>query len=388
MEIKSIKSAKINTEKKSVIVTGVTGQDGSIMTDYLLKNTDYIIYGAARRLSVENHKNIKHITDPRFVLFSMDITDPHAIDETVMVLKPDYFINLAAQSFVKASWDIPANTWHTNCTSVMHMLEAIRKHAPHCRYYNAGSSEEMGDVLYFPQNEKHPARPRSPYGASKAAARQLVKVYRESYQIYAIQGWLYNHEGTRRGAEFVTRKITKAVSHIKKCLESGTAFQPLLLGNLDVKRDWGDSEDFVKAIWMMLNQDIYNRVLKSFMYDSPQPLHEESEPGEATKFRWLTQHVKDYVVGTGKLHSVREFVESAFNAAGISGFWLSTGLNEKYMSTSGRQLIGIDSQYFRPAEVELLWADPQQIKNDLNWEPTITFEDLVTKMVNYDIRGQ
>jgi GDPmannose 4,6-dehydratase len=191
MKILSIDEAKkFATNKPVVIITGVTGQDGSFMADYLLGFTDYEVFGGARRLSVFNHKNLEHLKGhPRFHLINFDLTDAHSISQTISQLQPLYFINFAAQSFVKSSWDFPAQTWETNTTSLIHILEAIRLHRPQCRFYNAGSSEEFGDVVYSPQDESHPIRPRSPYGASKAAARQIVKVYRESYGLYAVQGW-------------------------------------------------------------------------------------------------------------------------------------------------------------------------------------------------------
>ena len=200
---------------KKIIITGVTGQDGSHMVDYLINNTEHTIIGGVRRLSVKNHQNIEHLLDePRFFLIDLDVTDAENIDRVISEHKPDYFINFAANSFVGTSWQMPVNHMQTNCMAVLHQLEAIRKHVPDCRYYNAGSSEEFGDVITEPQSEEHPLRPRSPYGASKCAARHLVKVYRDSYNLYAVQGWLFNHEGTRRGVEFVTRKITQHVARI------------------------------------------------------------------------------------------------------------------------------------------------------------------------------
>lgn len=185
---------------KKIIVTGVTGQDGSHMVEYLLKHTDYKIYGAIRRLSVKNHENILHLeNEPRFKLINMDLNDAHSMRDVVIDLQPDYFINFAAQSFVAGSWDYPIQTWDTDSNAVLHILESIRRFAPNCRFYNAGSSEEFGDVICNPQNETHPLRPQSPYGAAKCAARHLVRVYRESYDLYAVQGWLFNHEGARRG---------------------------------------------------------------------------------------------------------------------------------------------------------------------------------------------
>ena len=187
-------ASKLINNRKTIVVTGVTGQDGSHMVDFLLKNTDYLIFGGVRRLSVYNHENIKHIKSDRFHLINFDLTDSHAISRTVEKLQPDYFINFAAQSFVASSWDFARQTWQTNSTAVLDILEAIRLYKPSCRLYQAGSSEEFGNVQYTPQDENHPLKPRSPYGASKAASRQLVKVYRESYGLYAVQGYLFNHE--------------------------------------------------------------------------------------------------------------------------------------------------------------------------------------------------
>jgi GDPmannose 4,6-dehydratase len=196
LNILNIEAAQKLINKEEVcIVTGVTGQDGSLMVDYLLQNTNLLIFGGVRRLSVYNHENIKHIKSNRFHLINFDLTDAHSISRIVEKLKPKYFINFAAQSFVASSWDFARQTWECNSTSVLDVLEAIRLYQPKCRLYQAGSSEEFGNVLYSPQDEKHPLRPRSPYGASKAAARQLIKVYRDSYNLYAIQGWLFNHEG-------------------------------------------------------------------------------------------------------------------------------------------------------------------------------------------------
>ena len=213
---------------KKIIITGVTGQDGSNMIDYLLKNTSHTIIGGARRLSVKNHDNIEHVLDnPRFFLIDLDVTDPQNVDRVIAEHKPDYFINFAANSFVGTSWKMPTQHMETNALGVLHQLEAIKRHCPECRYYNAGSSEEFGDVITEPQTEEHPLRPRSPYGASKCSARHLVKVYRDSYDLYAVQGWLFNHEGVRRGVEFVTRKITQNVARISRGYATQQSFEPL-----------------------------------------------------------------------------------------------------------------------------------------------------------------
>ena len=347
--------------EKLVFVTGVTGQDGSHMVDYLLKNTDYTIIGGARRLSIKNHENIAHLdNNPRFKLVNFDLSDAHSISKIVEKLKPDYFINLAAQTFVGSSWDFPSQTWECNTTAVIHILEAIRQHKPTCRFYNAGSSEEYGNVEYTPQDEKHPAKPRSPYGASKSAARQLVKVYRESYNLYAVQGLLFNHEGTRRGEEFVTRKITKGVSRIKKAISEGKPFEPIELGNVKARRDWSDAEDFVDGIWKMLNQEIPN----------------------------------EYVLSSNETHTIAEFVWYAFKAAGIEGAWhgngtgaefsISTTDYEKYQPTSS-VLVKINPKFFRPAEVDLLLGDSTLARKELNWSPKTNFEGLVEKMVRNDL---
>lgn len=339
---------------KKVIITGVTGQDGSHMADYLLANTEHTIIAGVRRLSVKNHDNIKHLADnPRFKLIDLDITDQSNVDRVISEEKPDYFINFAANSFVGVSWDMPENHMNTNCMAVLYQLEAIRKHCPSCRYYNAGSSEEFGDVVMVPQDETHPLRPRSPYGASKAAARHLVKVWRESYNLYAVQGWLFNHEGTRRGEEFLTRKVTKGVAEIYKNIRDDKEVKSIQLGNLEAKRDWSDAEDFVNGIWLMLNQE---------------------EP-------------KDYVLASGETHTIREFVEAAFSFAGFGREecrWEGEGLDEKYYH-GDQLLVEINSKFYRPAEVDLLLGDPTKAEISLDWERKTDFLGLVKKMIDNDI---
>ena len=363
MEILNINDAKVLIgTNKVVFVTGVTGQDGSHMVDYLLKTTDYIIFGGARRLSIKNHENISHLeNNPRFHLVNFDLSDAHSISKIVESLKPDYFINLAAQTFVGSSWDFPAQTWECNTTGIIHILEAIRQHKPSCRFYNAGSSEEYGNVVYTPQDENHPARPRSPYGASKSAARQLVKVYRESYRLYAIQGLLFNHEGTRRGEEFVTRKITKGVARIKKAIIEGKSFVPIELGNVKAKRDWSDAEDFVKGIWLMLNQKAPN----------------------------------EYVLSSNETHTIAEFVWHAFKAADIEGAWHGQAESAEFsISTKDAikydpvvsVLVKINPKFYRPAEVDLLLGDSNKARKELGWKPETSFEQLVDKMVKNDLK--
>tara|TARA_R110002167_G_scaffold319323_3_gene525021 strand:- start:8532 stop:9560 length:1029 start_codon:yes stop_codon:yes gene_type:complete len=338
---------------KKVIITGVTGQVGSYMVDFLLKNTDYKIFGAIRRLSVPNHQNISHIDDPRFELIEMDLTDEPSISSCVHEIDPDYFINFAANSFVGNSWKMPINHFDVNALGVMRQLEAIRKFCPNCRYYNAGSSEEFGDVAYSPQDLKHPSRPRSPYGAAKVAARQIVKVWRDSYDLYAVQGYLFNHESERRGEEFVTRKITKAVARIKKSIESEEDFKPLELGNMNAKRDWSHAEDFVEAVWLMMNQE----------------------------------NPKDYLLASGETHTVREFVDLAFKNANInnSSFqWVGSEESE-ILYCNSKAVVRVNPEFYRPAEVDLLLGDPSEAVNELGWIKRVDFETLVKRMVNNDL---
>ena len=338
---------------KKVIITGVTGQDGSYMADFLLENTDYEIYGMVRRASTNNYHNIKHLLDnPRFKLITGDLTDSQSIDNIVRDTQPDYFINLAAQSFVGASWQIPEQTFDIDAVGVIRCLEAIRKHAPNCRFYNAGSSEELGNVDYSPQDEKHPLKPRSPYGAAKAAARHIVKVYRESYNLFAIQGLLYNHESPRRGEEFVTRKITKEIAKIKKALDYGYDFEPLELGNIYAKRDWSHAKDFVRGIWMMLNQEA--------------PV--------------------EYLLSSGETHTVKEFIEKSFNLININGIWTGNELEETFIYNN-KTLVKINPIFYRPAEVDLLLGDSTKARKNLNWLPEFSFENLVKEMVDNDLKN-
>tara|TARA_Y100000592_G_scaffold101070_1_gene185156 strand:- start:6440 stop:7540 length:1101 start_codon:yes stop_codon:yes gene_type:complete len=361
---------------KKIIITGVTGQDGSHMVDYLLKHTEHTIIGGARRLSVKNHKNIKHLeNNERFFLIDLDISDPQNTERVISEHKPDYFINFAANSFVGSSWKMPVNHMQTNAMAVLHQLEGIRKHAPHCRYYNAGSSEEFGDVVSTPQDETHPLRPRSPYGAAKCAARHLVKVYRDSYDLYAVQGWLFNHEGVRRGEEFVTRKITKAVARIYNEFvrttgerydwseESGKKrITSLKLGNIDSKRDWSDAEDFVDGVWKMLNQEEHLTYIRRKKPD-------------------------DYVLSSDETHTIKEFVEEAFNFAGFHRSmcrWEGYGKESKYYHGDDL-LMEVDAKFYRPAEVDLLLGDSTRARKELGWEPKTSFIQLIHKMVKHDM---
>ena len=344
----------MNNQPKKILITGILGQDGANMAEYLLsldKQTQ--VYGMMRRSSNVNETNILSFKDnPRFSLVYGDLTDEISIDRLVKEIQPDYFINFGANSFVGCSWDMPLQVFDVNTLGVIRSLEAIKKFKPDCRFYSAGSSEELGDVDYSPQDINHPIKPRSPYGASKAAARHIVKVYRESYNLYAIHSILFNNEGLRRGEEFVTRKITKAVAKMATAIANNEDFEPIKLGNVNARRDWSDSEDFVKAIWLMLNKE---------------------EP-------------KEYVLSSNETHSIKEFVEKAFGYAYISGDWQGEGLDEKFLHEGNNvPLVEISEDFYRPAEVELLYGDSTPARIELKWTPEISFDNLVQRMVEYDL---
>ena len=346
---------------KNILITGVTGQDGANMVEYLLKNTNHKIFGMIRRSSNINLSNCKAFkNEPRFQFEYGDLSDSQSINNIIRKVDPDYFINFAANSFVGCSWQMPEQMFDINSLGVLRCLEAIKNLKPSCRFYSAGSSEEWGNVEYSPQDMKHPLKPRSPYGASKASARHIVKVYRESYNLYAVHGILFNHEGTKRGEEFVTRKITKGVARIYYSIKNSQIFQPIELGNLDARRDWSDSEDFVDGVWKMLNQE------------SP----------------------KDYILASDETHSIREFVEKAFHHANVEGYWHGNGVDEKYYihdryiedkQVESPCLVKINPKFYRPAEVELLLGDSKIARKELDWEPKISFDKLVEKMVRFDI---
>ena len=269
-------------------------------------------------------------------------------------LKPDYCINFAAQSFVGESWNSPEQTMDVNALGVFRLLEAIRSYAPNCRFYSAGSSEEFGDVVFSPQTLEHPLRPRSPYGVSKCTARHAVKVYRESYGVYAIHSILFNHEGIRRGKEFVTRKITSNLARIKNSISNGEQFTPLFVGNINAKRDWSDSEDFVKGVWAMLQQ--------------PEP--------------------RDYLLSSNETHSVKEFIDLASHFAQIPDLRWEVDEDDETntkLYSGNKVIVAVSPKFFRPAEVDLLWGDSTETRKALSWEPEVDFEGLVKKMMLNDL---
>lgn len=318
---------------KVALITGITGQDGSYLAEFLLEK-NYQVYGVTRRTSTPNYDRIKDIVQD-ITLVPGDLLDQHSLTMAIRETNPDEVYNLGAQSFVPTSWNQPVLTGEFTALGVTRILEAIRLVKPEAKFYQASSSEMFGKVRQTPQHEDTPFYPRSPYGVAKVYGHWITVNYRESYNMYAVSGILFNHESPRRGLEFVTRKISHAVARIKLGKQ-----KILKLGNLDSKRDWGYAPDYVQAMWLMLQQD------------KPQ----------------------DYVVGTGENHSVKEFVTEAFAVAGIDDW-------QKHVDSE-------DKDHMRPAEVDLLVADPNKSKQELNWHPKVSFKELVKIMVEADLEAE
>ncbi len=314
---------------KTALITGITGQDGSYLAEFLLKK-GYRVCGLVRRSSSEKFDRIGHIVD-KIDLIQGDLTDQNSLISAIQIAKPTEIYNLAAQSFVPTSWNQSILTGNVTALSVTRLLEAIRTVNPKIKFYQASSSEMFGKVQETPQNENTPFYPRSPYGVAKVYGHFITVNFRESYGLFACSGILFNHESPRRGLEFVTRKITDGVAKIKL----GLAHE-LRMGNLDAKRDWGFAGDYIEMMWKMLQQ--------------PKP--------------------DDYVIGTGKTHSVREFLEVAFKHVGLN--------YKKYVK--------IDKRFVRPAEVDLLVADPRKAKKKLGWKARVSFKKLVEMMVDADVK--
>jgi len=339
---------------KTALITGVTGQDGAYLAEFLLAK-GYAVHGLRRRLSTPNIERIAHLPiaaaagEPGLVLHDGDLSDGANLSRLVHDVQPDEIYNLAAQSHVKVSFESPEYTADVDGLGPLRLLEAIRLNGleKRTRFYQASTSELFGKVRETPQRESTPFHPRSPYGVAKLYAFWITVNYRESYGLHASNGILFNHEGPTRGSEFVTRKISSAVAEIA-CGRD----QPLALGNLDAKRDWGHARDFVEAMWLMTQQ---------------------SEPD-------------DYVIATGETHSVREFVELAFAATGKSVAWRGRGVDEVGVDArSGARLVVVDPRFFRPAEVDLLLGDPTKANQRLDWRPRTKFPDLVKEMVEADL---
>lgn len=339
--------------QKIALITGITGQDGSYLAEFLLEK-GYEVHGLVRRHSISNTARIDHILQSKYnkVKFFMhyaDTTDSSNLMRLVREIRPDEVYNLAAQSHVGVSFEVPEYTAEATGVSTLKLLEAIRVNGGNCRYYQASTSELFGGLPETaPQSEKTPFYPKSPYGAAKLYSYWITVNYRESYELFACNGILFNHESPRRGENFVTRKITMAVANMMAGKQ-----EKLSLGNMNAKRDWGFAGDYVKGMWMMLQQD---------------------KPG-------------DYVLATNETHTVREFVEEAFSQVGITIRWQGTGAEEKgYDAETGKLLVDVNPEFYRPAEVEFLWGDCTKAEKELGWKRDVDFKELVAMMMEADMK--
>ena len=334
---------------KTAIITGVTGQDGSYLAELLLSK-GYQVYGLVRRTSqpTQGRSLINHLLDnDNFHLVNGDLTDQSSIDNAVKEIQPDEFYKLGAQSFVPESWRSPTMTADVTGLGALRCLEAIKLVKPDCKFYQAGSSEQYGEVREIPQNELTPFYPRSPYGCAKVFAYEITRNYRESYGLYACTGILFNHESPRRGLEFVTRKVTMTVARISSGLD-----EFLSIGNVKAKRDWGFAGDYVEMQWRMLQQE---------------------EP-------------EDFVVATGETHSVQDMIDLAFRRVGFDLTWSGEGVDTIATDQNGVIRVKTNPKFFRPAEVDLLIGDYTLASQKLGWKPSTTFEELVNMMVDSDVK--
>ena len=330
---------------KNALITGITGQDGSYLAELLLEK-GYNVYGIMRRKSVVDYGNVERIKDKIHFIYA-DMTDVISLISAMRISQADEVYNLAAQSFVATSWEQPIATADIDAAGVTNMLEAIRTVKPSAHFYQASTSEMFGLVQEMPQTEKTPFYPRSPYGVAKLYGHWITKNYRESYGLYACSGILFNHESERRGKEFVTRKITDAVARIKQGIQ-----EYMELGNMDSKRDWGHSKDYVRAMWLMLQQETPD----------------------------------DYVIATNETRTVREFVETAFAHVGIQVKWQGEGVDEVGINAeNGQVIVKVNKKFFRPAEVDVLLGNPAKAEEKLGWTREIPFAELVTRMVDNDM---
>ena len=337
------------SKKKKALIFGITGQDGSYLAEFLLKKK-YIVHGVKRRSSSLNTERVDHIYENNnkfFLLHYGDVTDALSINRLINLIKPDEIYNLSAQSHVAVSFVIPNYTANVDALGCLNILEAIKSSGliKKIKFYQAGTSEMFGKVMEIPQTEKTPFYPRSPYGVSKVFSHWMTINYRESYNMFACNGILFNHESPRRGETFVTRKITIGLSKIKLGLE-----KKLVLGNINSKRDWGHAQDFVEAQWLILQQ----------------------------------KKPDDYVIATGEQHSVKEFINIAAKYLDMRIYWKGSGIKEKGFNENGKVIIECSKKYFRPAEVETLLGNPKKARKLLKWKPKITFKKLVSEMVESD----
>jgi GDPmannose 4,6-dehydratase len=338
---------------KKALITGITGQDGSYLTELLL-DKGYEVHGIVRRASSFNTDRIDHLyqdrheRDVRLFLHYGDLTDSSNLNRMIEKIGPEEIYNLGAQSHVQVSFEVPEYTAEVDAVGTLRLLDAIRETQVGARFYQASTSELYGKVMEVPQSETTPFYPRSPYAVAKQYGFWITKNYREAYGLHASNGILFNHESPRRGETFVTRKITMAVARIHRGLQDA-----LYMGNIDARRDWGYAPDYVRMMWMMLQQE----------------------------------RADDYVAATGEMHTVREFIEKAFAHVGRTVEWRGEGVNEEGVDVAtGKAVVKIDPRYFRPAEVEQLLGNPAKAKRQLGWEPVVKFGQLVGLMTDGDLR--
>ncbi|MEM6803804.1 MAG: GDP-mannose 4,6-dehydratase [Bacteroidota bacterium] len=333
---------------KTAFITGITGQDGSFLAEFLIEK-GYEVHGIIRRASTFNTSRIDHLMDhAQLHLHHGDLSDSANLNKLLRQIKPDEIYNLGAQSHVKVSFDVPEYTAQVDAVGTLRILDAMINQCPEARFYQASTSELYGKVQEIPQTETTPFYPRSPYGVAKLYGFWITKNFRESYDLYACNGILFNHESERRGKTFVTRKITTNLAEIAVGLRD-----VLKLGNMDAQRDWGYAKEYVEMMWLMLQQE----------------------------------KAEDFVVATGKMYTVREFVEKAATHAGFEIVWKGEGVDEKgYDAKTGKLIVEVDPKYFRPAEVELLIGDPTKAKEKLGWVPKVEIDELVEIMMTNDLK--
>lgn len=331
---------------KKALITGITGQDGSYLTEFLLEK-GYEVHGIIRRASLFNTDRIDHLMEnAKLKLHHGDVTDSSNMNKLMALIKPDEIYNLAAQSHVQVSFEVPEYTAQVDAIGTLRMLDSILNHCPNSKFYQASTSELYGKVQEIPQKETTPFYPRSPYGVAKIYGFWIVKNYREAFNLFACNGILFNHESERRGKTFVTRKITVGLSEIASGKRS-----VIKLGNLNAKRDWGYAKDYIEAMWLMLQQE---------------------KP-------------EDFVIATGRTHTIREFAEKAAKHVGYEIVWQGEGLDEKGIDRiSGKTIIEIDPKYFRPTEVDLLIGDPSLAREKLGWSAKVSLDEMIKLMMDYD----
>jgi GDPmannose 4,6-dehydratase len=340
---------------RKIIITGILGQDGSCLAEYLLCNfNDIKVYGMTRQSTYFHGDNcVNFINHENFELVVGDLVDSERINYLINTIQPDYLVNFAAISVVDYSWISHHLVNEVNAMGVLRCLEAIKNYCPDCKFYSAGSCEEFGELQSVPQDLNHIISPQNPYAISKTTARYITRAYREKYGLFAVHGTFYNHESPKRGRDFLSKKITLKIAQIKDSLENFKPFAPLSLGNIHSQKDWSSANDIVKGVWMMINQ---------------------TEP-------------KEYILASGETHKVKDWVDIALKHAGIQGEWTGDGMEEKFISElNGATLVDINEKFYRPSNCLPLCGDITETIANLGWSPETSFENLVKEMVEFDIK--